>query len=159
MTPVWPVWTSRNTTLRNAWWALVTPDESHTSYLIWSHWYLSEIEVAQRPRSISYTGLRPVIDFRANFFKDLAARNYWTDLHLVCCSWQIIVSSFTENTREYQHLRNSGSKLTLNMSNSLKTWLQAPTRSWDNLRVLGESSWPCEYGKIPADTSKCQLRR
>eukprot|EP00116_Pleurobrachia_bachei_P017671 sb/3477933/ len=29
-----------------------------------------------------------------------------------------------EHTREYQHLRNSGSKLTLNM-----TWLQAPTRN------------------------------
>eukprot|EP00116_Pleurobrachia_bachei_P015535 sb/3475797/ len=44
------------------------------------------------------------------------------------------------------------------MSNSLKTWLQAPTRSWDNLRVLGESLWPCENGKIPADSSRCEMR-
>eukprot|EP00116_Pleurobrachia_bachei_P006840 sb/3467102/ len=83
-------------------------------------------------------GLRPVIDFRANFFKDLTVRNYSTELHLVCCPWQIIVSSFMENTRKYQHLRNNGSKLTLkvNMSNPLKAWLQAPTRPWENLRVL-----------------------
>eukprot|EP00116_Pleurobrachia_bachei_P013876 sb/3474138/ len=42
---------------------------------------------------------------------------------------------------------------------SLKTWLQAPTLFSDNLRVLGESSWPCEYGKIPADSSRCEMRR
>eukprot|EP00116_Pleurobrachia_bachei_P013001 sb/3473263/ len=42
----------------------------------WLHGSLSEIEVAQRPRSISHTGFRSVIDFRVNLFQDLAARNY-----------------------------------------------------------------------------------
>eukprot|EP00116_Pleurobrachia_bachei_P016997 sb/3477259/ len=46
-------------------------------YIIhWLHGSLSEIEVAQRPRSISHTGFRSVIDFRVNLFQDLAARNY-----------------------------------------------------------------------------------
>eukprot|EP00116_Pleurobrachia_bachei_P003261 sb/3463523/ len=40
-----------------------------------------------------------------------------------------------------------------------RTWLQAPTLFSDNLRVLGESSWSCEYGKIPADSSRCEMRR
>eukprot|EP00116_Pleurobrachia_bachei_P015351 sb/3475613/ len=53
----------------------------------------------------------------------------------------LLILDFTENTREYQHLRNT------------------PTLFSDNLRVLGESSWSCEYGKIPADSSRCEMRR
>eukprot|EP00116_Pleurobrachia_bachei_P012894 sb/3473156/ len=82
----------------------------------WLHGSLSEIEVAQRPRSISHTGFRSVIDFR------------WV-------------------------------KIDAKHDQSLKTWLQAPMLFSDNLRVLGESSWSCEYGKIPADSSRCERKR
>eukprot|EP00116_Pleurobrachia_bachei_P018802 sb/3479064/ len=54
------------------------PPRSPQSYdWYWLHGSLSEIEVAQRPRSISHiTGFRSVVDFMVNLFQDLAARNY-----------------------------------------------------------------------------------
>ena len=101
----------------------------------------------------------------SDFFKSPATSNYWTDLHPLCISFVAPgVSSFTENTRDISILGIVGENIVLlhppaqynSMNSTMKTWVilaaRSYTQSWDNMRVLGESSWPCEYGKIPADS-------